>query len=266
MDSFTIDFGQLTQETMVLSSLDDFDSQEDNQVDEIVYPHSTGILYRIEKGRATFSVRGIPVLNISKAMDSLVGEDALFWDKLRIKNTDDLCEVQFFETDSFENSEVIKEEMIGRRFPYHEDLICNLTDPGFSWWGDFSKNIFHIYFKSHSVDRTDRLIRIGPIGDRLIIGQRFQSLMVRLEQKLELSEFSATDKQLSVGVDEEHQLYTDLKNIFLLGEFSFQLGEFFKNDKTTFFFLQELAVLRSFWLALERRVEDEALKSKNFYS
>ena len=42
--------------------------------------------------------------------------------------------VHWFECESYSQAQIIVDQMMNRRFPYEDEAICNISDPGATWW------------------------------------------------------------------------------------------------------------------------------------
>ena len=263
MDSFTLDFGQLAQETMNFAnpSINDFLDSETM----ISYPEGPGVIYTLQKGKGTFGMRGIPVLSLSDILSSLESNRELL-DRLRLDHDSDFSAVECFQTESYEGAEVLVDTMMNRRFPYQEDMICNISDPGFSWWGNFSQKSFEIHFLSHQVERSGHLVRLGPVGDRKIAAKRFKQFFLLFSQYINKENFICTEKVFSYSVENLSGIFFDLKNLFFMGIFSETLKTLTSLDKTLYYYLEELATARRFWLEIEQKVKTESEQSSLFFS
>ncbi len=263
MDSFTLDFGLLAQQTMDINR---------ERVEELLdgtfiteYPETSGVIYTLQKGRGTFGIRGVAVVNIATAIEQ-IHQQQLYWHQLRIKDEAELSNIEFFETSSYEGAEILVDTMMNRRFPYQEDIVCNISDPGFSWWGNFSGTSFQIYFLSHQVERSGELVRLGPIGDRRIAAKRFQQFLLLFSQYIQQEDFICTEKMLSYSVEKVSGSFFDLKNLFFLGEFSPTLKTLLELDKTLYYYFEELATARKFWLEIEKKIASEVEQSSFFFA
>ncbi len=264
MDSFTLDFGQLAQETMAFST-----PQLNNFLDRDLmtqYPQTPGVIYFLNKGKGTFGMRGFPALSIEDGVAQLQQENSPLWTRLRIKSVDELKNLEYFSTDSYEGAEVLVDTMMNRRFPYHEDMVCNISDPGFSWWGNFSTNSFEVHFLSHQVERSGNLVRLGPVGDRKIAAMRFQQFFLLFSQYIQKENFVCTEKVLSYSVEKVSGIFYDLKIFFLRGVFSETLKTLTSLDKTLYYYMEELSTARSFWLEVEGKIATESEASSIFFS
>lgn len=263
MDSFTLDFGQLAQETMNFTSPSINDFLDSTSLSS--YPDSPGVIYTLQKGKGTFGMKGAAVLSISDTFKGLEGNTELLG-KLRINLEGDLNAVEYFQTESYEGAEVLVDTMMSRRFPYQEDMICNISDPGFSWWGNFSQTSFEIHFLSHQVERSGQLVRLGPVGDRKIAARRFKQFFLLFSQYINKENFVCTEKVFSYSVEKMSGIFFDLKNLFFMGVFSETLKTLTSLDKTLYYYLEELATARRFWLEVERKVKTESEQSSLFFS
>lgn len=226
------------------------------------YPHAPGIIYKLDSSIGTFCVRGFPTENIALAMKDIYKSTSPKRSQLKLGEEDELSQVKFFVTKSVELAEAIKEQIVNRRFPHQEDSVCNISDPGFSWWmnadelnemGEASGR-FEIFFKAHGVNRMDKFIQLGPIGDSTLAIQKMNQARTLLNDSFPIIEYSCDEKNFSVATSKpDHLGFIAFKNIFLHGENETELENFPDTSvgRSLFYYLQELATVRKFWIEVK---------------
>lgn len=230
-----------------------------------VLPETPGIIYKIDNAISTFCVRGYSALNIKQAFAELGDMDSAKRIVLKLEPQVGLDTVQFFETKSFELAESIREQVINRRFPHQEDSLCNLSDPGFSWWMNIDQSNsslgeqgrFEIFFRSHGINRAEKYIQLGPIGDGSIAALRMNQARTLLRSSFPISEFSCDDKSFTVASSKpDHLSFISFKNIFLEGVNQTELENFPDNGvgRTLFYYFHELAIVRKFWIEVKTKL------------
>lgn len=229
---------------------------EEIQVEEFkpVAPLAPGIIFRIDRGANTFCVRGFTTENINYQLKALPYESAKLM-LLKAQNEND--QIFYFETKTFEVAEIIKDQIINRRFPIQEDAVCNISDPGYSWWMDVTPGRFEIHFKSNSIQRAEKFVKLGPVGDSKIAMLRLNQAHALLRSSFPLTEFSCTDKSLVVATSKpDHSSFLSFQNIFLNGDNHTCPENFPDNStgKTLYFYFLELATLRKFWIEVEAKL------------
>ncbi len=289
VSNFTIDLNILAQETLELSenirrefsndggegqkdlfSLHQFDAfdfsknieeeiqeeiQEEAKKEELVGP---GLIYRIDKGISTFCIRGYVTEDLEWDCENLENESPEIIKALKIKEEADLDSVRFFSTTDIAMAETLFDHMINMRFPRQEAILCNLSDPGFSWWMDKDSLNLKIYFQSHGIERDDSLIQLGPLGDHLIAFRRLSRAHGLLRNYFPVNEYSATDKSFMISTTSDKQEnFAAFQNIFISGEFVFHeiLKDLKGEEQTLFLYLRELAALRRFWINISQEIE-----------
>lgn len=231
----------------------------------IEYPKSAGVIYKIDSGASTFCVRGFTTTDIKQEFDHLEKNLSDKKSLLKLENEDDLSEIVFFPTQSIELAEAIKEQIINRRFPHQEDAVCNISDPGFSWWMDSgddkeagtSSGRFEIFFRAHSVNRAEKYIQLGPIGDGAIAALRMNQARNLLRSSFPISEYSCDEKSFTVASQKpDHLSFASFKNIFLLGENNTQIENFPDNSvgRALYYYFHELAIVRKFWIEVKTKL------------
>ncbi len=261
---FSLAFGQArhnSSEQTLASSLQ-VEQEEFKFVPDIIeaslqLPQSPGVLYRLLKGANTFIIRGIPVDDLSLLQDEVDEKNEDMAKLLRINEDEEWREVTYFCTKNQAVAEVLCDELINRRFPKEEDHLCNLSDPGFSWWMDQSDIHFNIYFQSHGVDRASELIQLGPLGDCQIASRRLDNLKMLLHQFLPISEMSISEKYFSVKTTTANDRFEMIRNLFLNGDDSW-CDTFFASRheyRTLYLYIKELAALRRLWIEVKAQID-----------
>lgn len=227
-------------------------------------PETSGVIYKIDNAQSTFCVRGYSVQNIREAFNDLGNPSSSKRIILKIDQLSNLEEVLFFETKTFELAESVREQVINRRFPHQEDALCNLSDPGFSWWMNIENapkandpGRFEIFFRSHGINRAEKYIQLGPIGDGSIAALRMNQARTLLRSSFPISEFSCDDKSFTVASSKpDHLSFISFKNIFLEGVNNTSLENFPDNSvgRTLFYYFHELAIVRKFWIEVKTKL------------
>jgi hypothetical protein len=226
-------------------------------------PESSGIIYKIDNSISTFCVRGYSCDNIREAFVELNKPDSTKRLLLKLNKDSTTDSIQFFETKNVELAVAACKKIINRRFPHQEDTLCNISDPGFSWWMDIdqanSENMgrFEIFFKSHGINRAEKYIQLGPIGDGAIAALRMNQAHTLLRSSFPIGEFSCDGKSFTVAsLKPDHLSFISFKKIFLEGINLTELENFPDNDigRTLFYYFQELAIVRKFWIEVKTKL------------
>lgn len=278
MSRLNFDLNSLAQETLELTrnlrSKENFDGEEDAfdfsfqemefdfegneeeveaepEVEDI--PDTPGVLFYLEKGISTFCIRGIVSDDLSWDYDALKRNDPQLITALRLKDDWEIDQIGFFPTLNMELAETICDVMVNRRFPKQEAVLCNLSDPGFSWWMEVGEKSLNIFFQSHGIERDSSLIQLGPLGDPFVSFKRFSRCQGILKNLFPLNEFSATEKSFTLSTTTANLDFLDFQKIFVNGVFEFEdiIQGVGGEEQTFFLYLRELANLRSFWLVIQ---------------
>lgn len=269
MESMDLSFEALARETLELSQflsqrgwddevssahqidLSDHLLQSFTDVISPKYPEGPGLVFRIDRGAGTFCLRGVATTSIAESFKMLDARDESLLRKLKLE--DDVENVRFFESGSLERAEVIRDQLFNRRFPIEEDRICNISDPGFSWWMEKSETSLQIFYQSISVDRATTLTKLGPIGDGKIASRFFMYLETELAKMMPLTHFSSEPRSFKICCESPNELFSLFVSLFAEGKdvFSHPGFERIKTIPTLFFYLSELSTLRQFWLSVE---------------
>ncbi len=255
----------------LIEDLEDFRPAEvspvqDNarEICQTSWPNSAGIIFKIDKGLSTFCVRGFCVSNIKEALEELAEPLAAKRVILKLAASENIDSVGFFATLNLELAQAIREQVLNRRFPLLEDSVCNISDPGFSWWmniengnADQAGGKFDIFFRSQGVNRDDKFIQLGPIGDASIAALRLNQVRSLLRSSFPVSEFSCDDKCFTVASTKpDHLSFVSFKNIFLKGINNTDIENFPDNivGRTLYYYFHELAVVRKFWIEVKAKL------------
>ena len=141
----------------------------------------------------------------------------------------------------------------------NEEMMCNLSDPGFSWWLTKKSQGFQLAF-TMSVASDENTIKLGPLGDRELALKNFQQLEALVTSAgIEMNIQNETNRVQFT--DCEEFILEELKDVFEFGVMTQTLKDLFKiinrkikNDstlQTTWYYLQELAAMRRFWIQIQ---------------
>lgn len=232
-------------------------------------PKSCGLIFRIQKSGSTFVIRSVASEDMSKDFDG-VNSNPKVLSKLRIEGTD-FNEVKFFECDSLEIAQTIQKQMSNRRFPIYEEHVCNVSDPGFSWWLKDEGHSISILFSLSHTDQMSDLVKLGPLGDCSLAHRKFQKIYGFFNTLFPVKSFSCGRSRFNVSVDIGVRGYFDhLKQAFIHGEFSLNLASYIEDIENSLnpsqriefqsahFFLKELIIARSFWLKVQGLLEQDS--------
>lgn len=228
-----------------------------------VYPESAGVIYKIDNGLSTFCVRGFSTASIRESMKELSSAESMKRPILKLLASDGIEQIHFFPTKNLELADAIREQIINRRFPHLEDSLCNISDPGFSWWMNLNAEEgqadgrFEIFFRSHGINRAEKYIQLGPIGDGAIAALRMNQARTLLRSSFPISEFSCDDKSFAIASTKpDHSGFLSFRNIFLEGVNNTTEENFPENSlgRTLYFYFHELAIVRKFWIEVKNKL------------
>lgn len=243
----------------------DFEYQEESpEIPAIVdkyyrEPEGPGLAFRIEKGIQTFCIRAALVDQIEYLPRDLEQGDRRLFQALRIDELKQLRDVYTFETDTLELAEVILDQFCNRRFPYQEQDLFNLSDPGFSWWLEEKPGSLQIIFQSPGIN--SRYESLGPLGDGAIAAKRFKTIFSYLAEKDVLQEYVSTQRSITIkhGIKIPkcfallRELIVEGKDVVQLLQFNEQF-EHSRDARTVQLYLKEFSLLRQFWLEIVDRL------------
>ena len=265
-----VGFDRLVQETFELSTKmtnkNPFEEEVECEVEltpdteeEFDIPEGPGLIFYIDKGRGTYCVRGNKTESILDSLEEIVQgkPDALSF--FRLKFSENLEEIQFFPTGTVERAEVIRDHLFNRRFPYEEEVIYNLSDPGFSWWLDAKEGELTVHFRSHGVDRAQELFKLGPIGDGHIAIHRLNQSINLLQEDFAIKFYESSDKGFTIRTAETTKAFQDFHQLLAYGEITEELERVFESclNETDQLFFSELACTRQFWIKVEGIIQGQ---------
>lgn len=244
-------------EPLSVEAQSDVVETEDEFENEI--PSGPGLVYGIDIGVSTFCIRLLATENISETCVEIGEGDKEILSKLKLEENDlDEYELQFYEVECFEIAECIASNLSNKRFPIYEERLCNLSDPGFSWWLENHPNGFKIHYKSRGFSNDENLIKLGPLGNPDKCSLIMSENAMNFHQLFSMKEFSISNKSFTVFTNQEDSEYfKELKNLFIKGEFS-QDFNYYLAEKFSFELYQvlvEIAANRRFWLEVEQALK-----------
>lgn len=258
-----LNFDQLSKETFDICK----DIRGDNPFSDLKantsYPNNPGLIFRIEAGTNTFCIRTLAVESISHYFETNQSVLPRSIKQLRLFENEEVT-LYHFETPSIEVAEVLCDQLSNRRFPYVDDDLFNLSDPGHNWWLELSQTSFTLFFKGHQTKcNLGRSVKLGPLGDHMVAHAILTSSKELLLSSLNLKSVEIGDRFFCVSSDGSNPLFGALTNLLLSGEDPTNRQEFHydKIGITLYYFFQELAYLRRFWLMIEKEIQ---LKTNRF--
>lgn len=224
-------------------------------------PEGPAVLYHVQKASSVFVIRTMVSHNVKQDYFKILErpEDYPSLRLLENGNQNVSEKLKFFVVENPDQGEIIHDQLHNRRFPIREEMMCNLSDPGFSWWLTKKNKGFQLSF-TMSVSADENTIKLGPLGDRELAVHNFQVLSelislagieMNIQNEMNRVQFS----------DCEEFILEELKDIFEFGVVTQTLTDIFRiiskqvkdssTLETTWFYLQELAAMRRFWIQIE---------------
>jgi hypothetical protein len=229
--------------------------------DKLEIPDEPGLLYHIQKSTSVFVIRTLVSKNIREDYFRIL-EEPVNYPSLRLLEggIDTISErLRFFVVGDHSQAEIIHDQLCNRRFPMNEEMMCNLSDPGFSWWLSPKTSGFQLAF-TLSVGLGDGVLKLGPLGDQQLALRNFNMLQYLISSTgLSLNIQNEVNKvQFSDG---DEYLIEELKDLFEFGVLNEGLQKIFKlmaqkvkdhsDLETIWFYFQEVAALRRFWIQIQ---------------
>ncbi|MBA2404011.1 MAG: hypothetical protein H0V66_04500 [Bdellovibrionales bacterium] len=225
------------------------------------YPSGPGVLYHLQKSTSLFVIRTLVSQNIREDYQKIIDNPGEY-PSLRLVDEEMIDlekKLRFFILDNHLQAEIIHDQISNRRFPVDEESMCNLSDPGFSWWLTKKINGFQISF-TLSVASGEDTVKLGPVGDQQMAMRSFQ-LMESLMQKAGLDLNIQNETNRVQFNDGEEFLLEELKDLFEFGVIGEGMENLFKllarriSDhsqlETLWLYLQEIAAMRRFWIQIQ---------------
>ncbi len=245
-DEFGDIHSRLTSDSVESTTIRDLSSARNQEY------FGAGVVFLLEKGVSTFCIRGIASDDLSWEHGLLMAQKSDFLKYFRLTKEDqsEIEEIRFFPTPTVEIAEGIIKTMMNRRFPIKEVSLCNLSDPGFSWWMDLSESEINIFFQSPTIDRDKMFIQLGPLGDSTKAIEMLQKASSTLKHFFPIKEYSVTSRSISISCCENGlEGFLEFSRLFEEGEFFWE--EVLKLGKGQHFevldYLYHLSCRRQFW-------------------
>jgi hypothetical protein len=245
-----IDFSELAMETMELTK------NLNSKVEESSFNlEGSGLFYFIDKGERTFCVRGVVVQDGYQTYKQIENGEFNFE---KIGNFDaSKNQLNFFPTKSISLAEFVQNQVLNQRFPINEEIIFNLSDPGFSWWMTVEDEGFHIFMRHPGPDMMENIINLGPLGDPKKAKRIFNEIVFKLVNLFPIEEFYCNEISFNLRVkDKKNFFFQALKNLFYQGSMEEEIGEYFGaylgSQHLNFF--NEISAIRAFWLRIKNNL------------
>jgi hypothetical protein len=224
-------------------------------------PEAPGVLFHLEHQGGTFIVRTMPSRNLAKSV-ALIAASPEDFPTLRLIQAEQLQLhlLKWFACETPEEAEVVHARLGHRRFPMREEEVCNLSDPGFSWWLEAQSGSFVAHTKMGKL--RENLVRLGPIADPQIAPHRWNELATLLSHlPLALNVSNETSRLTMTAEPKDRWVVDEFCRVFLEGKMSSDLTDLFRLLgrrgvptgllETSWFFLKEMSVVRRFWIDIE---------------
>ncbi len=260
------DLSFLVNQTLKGQSCDWIEADDEGWEPEVevpLAPAKPGLFFHVDYHGGTFVIRSLLSddlsIDLSKIKASpedyptlrLLSEGRVKWHKLN-----------YFPCEFREEAEMLHQRLGMRRFPVKEENVCNISDPGFSFWLEKSTQGFTLHPKIKNLATNTQ--RIGPVLDFKIAQRRWSELAQVFSELPVVIEFRQESGSLCFYT-EESWLNEAFESIFRNGEFTQELSDVFKllakRSKelplleTAWYFLQEAALARRFWIKVESELD-----------
>lgn len=219
---------------------------------ENTLPHGPGVLYRVEKGTSTFVIRMIEAQDLAETLREIQNAPENY-QNLRLNP--DQVELEYFETPNFEMAEVLVETYANKRFPKNEQVLCNLSDPGFNWWLSHTNYSLSIAFKNYRLDNANNYQAIGPLGDSQLMSAKLNQCQAFIRDLFPVGYFFCNENLFNLEISHGDTFnFEKLKKIFIDGrspEEVFNMEKMENRYRNALIYLREIAFLRKFWKQIE---------------
>jgi hypothetical protein len=233
-------------------------SKEQN---DVKIPEKPGVIYHIQKSSSVFVMRTLVSQNINEDYLRIVQNPGNYPSLRLLEEGEENVpkKLKFFILENPSEAEIIHDQLHNRRFPIFEEMMCNLSDPGFSWWLTKKNPGFQLAF-TMSVSSDNNTIKLGPLGDREMAIRKFQVLEkiitaagININIQNEMNRVAFTDS--------EEFILEELKVLFEFGILTKTFKDLFKilsrqNSDTAlledvWYYLHELGAMRRFWIQIQ---------------
>ena len=225
------------------------------------YPPEPGVLYHLQKTASLFVIRTLVSRNIRDDYEKIMSRPEDYPSLRLLEGGEKEVEkkLRFFILGNHLQAEIIHDQISNRRFPIDEEMMCNLSDPGFSWWLTKKNNGFQLSF-TFSVTTENATVKLGPIGDQQLAMKTFQQMESLMnEAGLNLNIQNESNRvQFNEG---EELLLEELKDLFEFGVMGEGMTKLFKilarriSDhsklENLWLYFQEIAAMRRFWVQIQ---------------
>jgi len=227
-------------------------------------PEKPGLIYHIQKNSGLFVLRTLPSKNLREDVNRILQypED---YPVLRLVDEKDPLQkrrLNFFVVSDHAQAELIHSQVSNRRFPIDEESLCNLSDPGFSWWFCRKENGFQISF-NHAYSQGIDLVKLGPLGDQKVAVKQLEVFLKKI-QEIELALGVHLEPHKFTIEGSEEQIVEGLRHLFEFGIIGNTIHQLFKilarNSKdlveveTLWFYFEELSAMRKFWIKIYKEL------------
>lgn len=224
-------------------------------------PTDPGVIYHIQKSTSVFVIRTLVSQNIREDYLKIL-ENPEEYPSLRLIESD-VNEIEshlkFFIVENQYQAEIIHDQLNNRRFPKNEEMMCNLSDPGFSWWMTMKEGRLQVSFNLSSFTE-DGTTKLGPLGDRELALKSFIQFAELLNRSgLPLSVQNEPNRV--VFEEEENLLIEDIQDFFEMGVVGDGMKDLFRllakksmddgSVETLWYYFHELASIRRFWIQIQ---------------
>lgn len=253
--------GREMMEPMSIENMKEFSQEESSQENSSEFPEGPGIIYHVQKTSSVFVIRTYVSYNVREDYIQIL-ERPEDYPSLRLLEggVEDLARrLKFFMVEDTSQAEIIHDQIHNRRFPIHEEMMCNISDPGFSWWLTKKEKGFQLAF-TMSVASDDHTVKLGPLGDKELALRNFQNFENLVTSAgIEMNIQNETNRVQFT--DCEEFILEELKDLFEFGVITETMTDLFKilskqikdfsSLQTTWFYLHELAAMRRFWIQIQ---------------
>ncbi len=231
----------------------------------VALPQAPGIIYLVEKNTGTFVVRSFVAKNLKADFAAVLNAPEDFPSLKLIEGAQPRTgELRFFECDSDLEARALHERLGQRRLPLDEEALCNLSDPGFSWWLEEEPQGFVLHSKLNSLD--EKLQRLGPLMDEAA-GKKSWALLATtlglfplgIDARVETGRFCFQSPAHPFIAEAFLRVYRDgvigeeLVDLFKLFA---KKSELHADLESLWTHLSEAAATRRLWLAIQRRLAE----------
>ncbi len=226
-------------------------------------PRAPGIVYHLQKSSLIFVIRAISTHDIAETCREVLDQPEQYPRLRMVEASSD--QLKYFETEYFTQAESLQKLITNNRYPLYEENLCNMSDPGFSWWLVETDQGLILTKKLVSIDLS-KTYKLGDLGNPDITMFMLSKLANLLKNLPGDWKVFTSDQRFVIQGPKQHFFFELWRNFLLEGHFSqdFEHALEYLSHRTNISeeehwamkdFLKDLAMTRFFWKKIYSQLE-----------